>query len=238
MIYLCVVIVCQFTAPLLSPPALSPQVSITSYTFLIPSISCPFHVSHPFLYVVSIHPAMVSSLWSAFHLYTAPFTLAPSSFSSPLLPLLFFPSALYLLGAVLCPTHLNPLLSCVSVLCEVKKTPIFTLSSLFCEFHCDSQHYMPGTWTVSWLIAANFTSQCNFDIPNHHQIKTPKRIRLLDDLLESLDLVLAELHCFTFTQLFCILQTLKHYLKINVQPLVLLDRLVLFPQRHPVPLSQ
>lgn len=30
-----------------------------------------------------------------------------------------FPSALYLLGAVLCPTHLNPLLSCVSVLCEV-----------------------------------------------------------------------------------------------------------------------
>lgn len=32
-----------------------------------------------------------------------------------------FPSALYLLGAVLCPTHLNPLLSCVSVLCEVKK---------------------------------------------------------------------------------------------------------------------
>lgn len=124
-----------------------------------------------------------------------------------------FPSALYLLGAVLCPTHLNPLLSCVSVLCEVKKTPIFTIGSLFGEFHCDSQHYMPGTWTVSWLIAANFTSQCNFDIPNHHHIKTPNRIRLLDDLLESLDLVLAELHCFTFTQLFCILQTLKHYLR-------------------------
>lgn len=65
-----------------------------------------------------------------------------------------FPSASYLLGAVLCPTHLNPPLSCVSVLCEVKKkTPIFIISCLFFEFHCNSEGYMPGTWTVGCFLA-------------------------------------------------------------------------------------
>lgn len=56
----------------------------------------PQHVPHPFLDIISIYHAMVSSLWWTFHLYEALFTLAPSLVSSPLLPLLFFPSALCL----------------------------------------------------------------------------------------------------------------------------------------------
>lgn len=89
--------------------ALYPQASITSYTlllhqssddmslclsfliFLFTPVACPFDVSHPFLYNISIYHAMVSSSWLAFHLYTALFILAPSSFPSSLLPLLFFP---------------------------------------------------------------------------------------------------------------------------------------------------
>lgn len=56
----------------------------------------PQHVPHSFLDIISIYHAMVSSLWWTFHMYEALFTLAPSSVSSPLLPLLFFPSALCL----------------------------------------------------------------------------------------------------------------------------------------------
>lgn len=68
-----------------------------------------------------------------------------------------FPSALYLLGAVLCPTHLNPLLSHVSVLCEVKekkkKHPFSSSVVFFLEFHCNSEGYIPGTWAVGCFLA-------------------------------------------------------------------------------------
>lgn len=43
-----------------------------------PSVICPFHVPRPFLYIISLCLPTFSSLRSAFHLYTSPFTFPPS----------------------------------------------------------------------------------------------------------------------------------------------------------------
>lgn len=122
-----------------------------------------------------------------------------------------FPSALYLLGAVLCPTHLNPLLSCVSVLCEVKKKkkkpPIFIISSFLFWISLQFRRLHPwnlGCWLfLGWLqpisqVSVTLTSLKTIIEVRRHNLGTKKttkqnKKKLLDNLLGSLHLGLTDL---------------------------------------------
>lgn len=188
--------------------------------FLFLSITCPFHV---FIHSFLSFPSALR--WS--HLHGRPFTctrlhllwLPPLSHllyyhcSFPPLP---FPSwALYCVQHILSQDWL--VFQCFvewkkhqfspSVVCFLNFTSIPSATCL-----------EPGL-CLGWLqpisqVSVTLTSLMTIIQLRCHNLV--KKKRLLDDLLQSLDLELRDLHCFAFTQLFYILQhnlllTLKYF---------------------------
>lgn len=177
LIYLCIGIVCQFTAPLFVssctfPSGLYHFLHITSSSIfwwhvLLEQLLCLSFLIFLFLSITCI--SFPSTLrWS--HLYGRPFTCTRLHYFGSLLFLIsfittdLFPSALYLLGDVLCPTHLNPLPSCVSVLCEVEKKKTknsypFSPSVVFLNFPAIQKATClePGLF-LGWLQPVSYVS--------------------------------------------------------------------------------